>query len=281
MHTFRVSAQESGEKLIAVISTKYGDSTSKKAIKRAIDTKQCRVNGRIVTVSTTPVFRGDRIEINLEGPSAQPSIDVLYQDEWILVVNKPSGLVCEKRVINQKFPMYRGELELVHRLDKETSGALILAKTQEAKKAFEALFKARNVQKVYNALADGEVKQSKGTIRSRLTQVGTHHGQPLWGSTKGEGGREAVTHWKRLEQKKGFAFLEIELETGRTHQIRVHLSEMGHPILGDTLYGTRFTSKVKASRNMLHASRLSFDHPFLNQSIEIIAPLPSDIIHLI
>lgn len=218
---------------------------------------------------------------------------ILHEDDDVLVLDKPAGMVVHPAAGNWRGTLvnallYRlgrlpGALErpgLVHRLDKETSGCMVVAKTEPALHALQAAFKSRRVEKVYLALAHGAPPPER-TIR---TLFGRHpvHRKRFTGKVKV--GREAVTHFRVLEQLGGAALLEVRLETGRTHQIRVHLSEAGHPLLGDALYGGKrrkadpavLRAQEELGRVALHALRLSFEHPRTGARVSFEAPVPED-----
>lgn len=251
---FTVSSQDSGMKLLAFLRKHYTDAPSVKALKRAIDTKGCVVNGRIDTISTRTLSAGDHIIIELDEKTKTPS--VLYEDDELLICNKPAGIVSEAK----QFPG-----KLVHRLDKETSGVLILAKTEDARQKMIELFSQKKVHKQYLAIVNGEVKKREGTIISLLAKKHSFQGQTIYGT--GLQGQEAITRWKCLGVGKRASLLLCEPVTGRTHQLRVHLKEMGHPILGDTQYGDKSSAY---RRHMLHAWKIAFG------DIEVIAQIPED-----
>lgn len=261
---FEVSPREQGMKLLPFLRDRWPSAPSVKALKRAIDKKRCTINGRVETFSTHKLSRGDRVEIELaeEEPKA---ITVLYEDDVIVVCNKPAGMVSE----NKNFPA-----KLVHRLDKETSGALILAKTEPIRLQMVELFAKHQVKKEYLAIVDGAVLKKEGKISSYLAKRHSYEGQTIYASSpKGE---EAITHWKSLGIGNKASVLLCEPITGKTHQLRVHLKEMGHPILGDTQYSKRFTCPMRIHRHMLHAWKIAFPHPQTHKKIEASAPIPDD-----
>ncbi len=188
---------------------------------------------------------------------------VLFEDKDLLIINKPSGVVSEGKF-------------LVHRLDKETSGVLVLAKNQSMQEAMEALFKKREVHKIYLAIVDGKVAQDEGVIDNALGKIHSYQGQTIYRAVDAKKGKRAITSWKCLKRGKQASLLQCEPYTGRTHQIRAHLSGMGHPILGDVQYGKRFCCTFHPQRNMLHAYRIQFKHPSTGQKMDIVAPIPSD-----
>ncbi len=162
---------------------------------------------------------------------------------------------------------------LVHRLDKGTSGVLLMARTLPMKKALEALFKKRESRKTYIALIKGDLRKDQGTIDNRLSKKGTFHGQTLYGSAPK--GQIAITHWKILEKRKGKSLIELHPETGRTHQLRIHMAGMGHPILGDLQYGRNVSFPEDINRLCLHAYRLSFIHPKTKKKVQVTSSLPT------
>lgn len=264
------------QKLLAFLRERCGEQYSVKEIKRAIDDKRCRVNEKIERISTRLLQPGDRLEIDLVSEAASP-LEILFEDAYLLIVNKPAGVISENATLNALLPDYAGQLLLIHRLDKETSGALMLAKSAEIKERMVELFRKKEIRKYYHALVQGRVVKKKGKIESFFGKRGVRHGQTLWGSK--ERGREqelAVTLWECLCSGERASLLLCQPITGKTHQLRVHLSEMGHPILGDTLYGKSFTFLSALRRQLLHASLLRFTHPITQKEVEIKAPLPED-----
>lgn len=257
-------------KLLAYLRAKYPNAPSVKSLKRAIDEGRCLVNGKIERFSTYIVKPGDRVEIELilEKKEKIPKPEILYEDDDLIIFDKPSGLECEPR----NFP----QLHLVHRLDKMTSGVLIVAKNVKTREALEQLFEEREVHKQYLAIVDGVVKEKEGKIDNFLAVKSSFSGQKIWGRTQPGKGKRAITYWKRLKVGKACTLVLCEPLTGRTHQLRVHLSEMGHPILGDILYAKKFICQDKPKRLLLHASKISFIHPWTKKNITIEAPIPKE-----
>ncbi|MBX3719313.1 MAG: RluA family pseudouridine synthase [Parachlamydiales bacterium] len=276
-----VVPSEEGMTLLSFLRLHCPDAPSVKAIKRAIDKKSCSVNGRIETFSSHPLKKGDKVRFDLSSLSAtakeekyQPGI--LYEDEVLLICNKPAGMVCENRIFNQALPQYLGKLLLVHRLDKETSGVLILAKDGAVLEKMISLFKEHAVRKLYLALVDKTVKKEKGKVDNYLGKKSAYQGQTIYGEVDRKKGQHAITLWKCLKSVKTASLLLAEPVTGRTHQLRVHFSLMGHPILGDAQYGKAFSCKLHPKRHLLHAYSIRFTHPLNKKEIEAIAPIPSD-----
>lgn len=274
--TFRVSKQEGGMKLLSFLRQHCDEDISVKAIKRAIDGKKCHVNARIETISTRPLKAYDRVEIELTS-SEKKIPTILFEDADLLVINKTPQVICESSAINALFPKYQGILHLIHRLDKETSGVLLIAKNEAFKEDMIALFRKKEVKKLYRAIVDGLVEASLGKCEGRLAKKSGHGNKAIWGTVKGREGKEVLTFWKCLDIGKKASYLELQPITGRTHQLRVHMSEMGHPILGDVRYrNKRFRCHYQPQRNLLHAASIEFIHPITENTLCIKAPLPKD-----
>lgn len=269
-----VSSSEHAWTLSAFLKEKLKEGLSANGIKKAIHAKQCTVNDRIESFATYQVVEGDRIEFT---PSAaltsNESLSIVFEDAYFAMIDKPAGLVCEEKIFQKALGR---PWHLVHRLDKETSGLLLVAKTEKAKEAAIALFSQRKIQKIYLALVDGKMEEKEGIIDNCLGKKGQYQGQTLYGEVK-DGGLRAITHFRCLQRSKEASLLLCDLKTGRTHQIRVHFAEKGHPLLGDSQYAQRsFRCSYRAKRHLLHSSKLSFIHPFTHKKIEMEAPAPSD-----
>ena len=222
-------------------------------------------------------------------PEALP-LEILYEDGSILVLSKPPGMVVHPApghsggtLVNALLHHCRdlsgigGELRpgIVHRLDRDTSGVMVVAKTEAAQRNLAGQFKGRTVRKFYQALVWGHPRPSDGTIE---TLVGRSTGNRKKMSARPRAGRPAVTHYTVAQAYSGVSLLDVRIETGRTHQIRVHLAHIGYPVVGDRTYGRgkRPELPAPALRQMLHARTLSFTHPDTGQSLEFEAPLPPD-----
>ncbi|TXK84715.1 RluA family pseudouridine synthase [Paenibacillus sp. N3.4] len=224
-----------------------------------------------------------------EKSSFQPEpydLDIMYEDEFCLVVNKPAGMSVHPADAGQGGTLASAlayyyastdqacAIRHIHRLDQDTTGAVLYAKNEWAHVLLDEAMRNQRIDRRYVALAEGVFRCKSGTIDEPIGRDRHHSGKRRVTA----GGDAAVTHFKVLEQLKQAAFLELELETGRTHQIRVHLSHAGHPLMGDSLYGG---SVRLFHRQALHGERLLFDHPVTQEPIIVHAALPADFQHLL
>jgi 23S rRNA pseudouridine1911/1915/1917 synthase len=241
---------------------------------------------------------GEVIDIDVDSrsrPVLEPRdipLHVVYEDEDIAVIDKPAGLVVHPgagttdTVVHAllfkfgKLSRSGGEARpgIVHRLDKWTSGLLVVAKNDWAHAALSKAFQNRAVEKSYLALVHGKLRQSSGEVN---LNIGRHSTIRTRMSAQGSRGRTALSTYRRLEEIGNFSLLEVRIKTGRTHQIRVHLTAIGHPVVGDEVYGERaysqFSKKYgKPSRHFLHAATLEFDHPRTGERLQFASPLPEE-----
>ncbi len=273
-----VTKKDDGLKLFAFLRDQLKDKMSVKAIKRLIDGKAIRINGKVVFLASDLLKKGDEVEISaLVTDKAEKVIfPILYEDEHLLIVDKSPGVVCTLEEIKKHLPKGKKQVLLVHRLDKDTSGVLILAKNGNVQKSIEGLFKEKKISKRYLAIVAGIPKLAQGVIDSRLGVIKKWEGQTLYGSGNQSEAKRAITHWKLLKKGSKTALLLLMPLTGRTHQLRVHLSEMGHPIIGDAYYGPSISRKLHALRHLLHAYQISFLNPWDGEELLVTAPLPTD-----
>lgn len=269
MPTWVVTAQESGQKLSIFLKSKLGDLYSARGIKNAVEHNACSVNDRVERFVSLAVGKGDRVTFDDVSIKKVSKVDILFEDDYLLACNKPAGVSSEDPSLAPQ-----AGLLLLHRLDKDTTGVLLWAKNRVFAEHMHRLFKKREIKKTYFALVDQIPKEPFGHIENQLGRVCQYQGQSLWSAV--ERGEEAVTEWRLERELKDAALLECHPHTGRTHQIRVHLSGIGHPILGDRQYGKRFKCSFRPSRCLLHAYKVEFIHQKLKRAITIIAPLPSD-----
>ncbi|MBJ7449370.1 MAG: RluA family pseudouridine synthase [Parachlamydiales bacterium] len=267
MYQWTVTKKEQNISLLQFLRSKIEDISQKK-IKEWIHRNGCMINGRVERFASTRIRYGDMITLR---PVVDQLVSILFEDEHLCIYNKPAGIPCEKL-------QFEG-VELVHRLDRDTSGVFIIAKTLDAYKSLFLQFKNKTVEKEYQALVDQRVRQSQGVITSHLAHYKSYDGQKLYQSQKT--GRFAETHWTLKERLNRASLIMCFPKTGRTHQIRVHLKEMGHPILGDYQYSRSFHCKHQPLRHMLHASKIQIHHPISQDLLQINAPMPEDFVNVI
>jgi 23S rRNA pseudouridine1911/1915/1917 synthase len=317
IHSFVVPAGDSGKRLDQWLSGQLPD-LSRVRIQQLIEQEKVSVNGHTAKPSAR-LRGGEQIEVTgaVERPplKAFPEdipLDVVYEDESLVVINKPAGMMAHAgsgkgeegnrgTLVNallyrfQSLSQLGGELRpgIVHRLDKETSGLLVVAKTDNAHRRLAEQFSQREVKKTYNALVHGWMAQQQGTINSEIGRDTIRRTRMTTRTSRRSGARTAVTHWKVLKNIEGpwgkFSLLEVRIETGRTHQIRVHLASLGHPVAGDTLYGAprsmqgaqAGTASTALARNFLHAAVLQFTHPLTGQVLSFERPLPPELVQFL
>lgn len=289
---FLIHPQEESQRLDLFLSARI-EELSRSKIQRLITEGHVFINGHI----TKPSYKlkaGDKVEMEYETRKTQRiqpeniPLNIIYRDEHILVVDKPSGMVVHPgsgvwkgtlvNALLHHFPDLEGigpaeRPGIVHRLDKETSGVMVVAKSLKAYESLQQQFKDRMVEKIYTGLVFGRTPQKEGVI---TWSIGRHpkHGERI--STKTKKPRTAETHYTVEKELDEFTLLQIKPITGRTHQIRVHLAAAGHPVIGDSRYGRR-KIKHKCSRLFLHASYLVFTHPESGKRVEFSAPLPEEL----
>ena len=259
---------------------------------------QTLIRNQNVTLNASParprdiVRAGDRIEINEPAPEKIDSLpeaiplEVLYEDEDLIVINKPPGLVVHPGAGQREHTLVNALLfhspklsgiggkerpGIVHRLDKDTSGCLVVAKTDQAHRSLSAQFAARTVEKIYLTLVAGKLPKRAGTIEEKIGRHPVHRQRMTTASARG---RAAKTDYRVLSSSNEMSLVECRLHSGRTHQIRVHLHHLGHPVLGDKVYGGRFAKSFP--RQMLHAWKLAFRCPRTNEWKQFEAPMPGD-----
>jgi 23S rRNA pseudouridine1911/1915/1917 synthase len=300
---FEVPEKLDGGRLDHAVS-QLMESHSRSAVGRLIDEGEITVDGRVALKRSETVRQGQRIEISIPPPenseviAQELPLQILYQDEAIAVIDKPAGLVvhpsaghADKTLVNALLFHLHGlsaiggviRPGIVHRLDKETSGVMVIAKNDAAHRTLTEVWGSAAVEKEYLAVVYGTPRDESGTIDA---PIGRH---PSDRKKMGvvPTGRRAVTRYRLVRTAPHVSLLRCRLETGRTHQIRVHLKSIGHPIVGDPLYSgpqwrgipDKRLQKILASfpRQALHASRLRLPHPVTGESMEFRAPLPEDL----
>lgn len=301
--SFQVLEKDQGKRIDQFLS-EAGLNLSRSQAKHLIEQRHILLNGK-PTKPSAHLREGDRVQGTLPAPqflSLTPEpipLSVLYEDSSIIVIDKPPGMVVHPAPGNPTGTLANALLShcidlagingvlrpgIVHRLDKETSGVMVVAKDNEAYHQLVKQFKNRTIKKTYLAIAFGNLKQDEGQID---LPIGRHPDQRKKMSIRTTRGRAALTRWKVLERFGSFTFLEIHPQTGRTHQIRVHLSAMRHPLLGDPLYGRKGKAGTiqdlpvresikKMTRLALHAHQLGFHHPRTGEKVQFVAPIPQD-----
>ncbi len=292
-YCLQVSEEQAGQRLDVFLAENVPELTRSQA-KKLILEGYVRLGEKKVRPKY-PVKPGETVLVSLpppEEPSLRPEeevpFEILYEDEDLAVVNKPPGVVVHPAAGHSSGTLVHGLLArlkdlsgvggelrpgIVHRLDKDTSGLLLVAKSDQAHQALTRQFKYREVSKVYLALVHGVLRVPSGKIDYPIGRHPVHRKKM---SIHAKRAREALTLWKVRERFRKATLLEVRLLTGRTHQIRVHLSAIGHPIVGDALYGGARPQGPKAARQMLHAWQIRFLHPRTHQELSFEAPLPED-----
>jgi len=262
-------------RLIDVLKERVNGSFSARFLKRALESNICRVNGRVERFASTLLCKGDVVELEADWETMEskrsPSYSILFEDEHLFVIDKPAGFVCSDQEFKKVLPY---PCWLAHRLDKDTTGVLLFGKSPLIADELQECFEKRNVEKSYLAFVDGSLKQKQGVIESYLVKKRSFQGQTIWGANSLSQGLYAKTTWIRLAARQDVSLVYCLPETGRTHQIRVQLALIGHPILVDRQYGVSFRSSFFASRPLLHAFRLKLQ--WRDRLLHFEAPLPQD-----
>lgn len=286
-------AHTSGDRLDRWLADQVPD-LSRSRIQKLIEQAHVQINERVCTSRKAIVQEGDRIQVSI--PAAEPldlipediPLDVLYEDDQLLIINKPVGLVVHPAPGHADGTLVNALLAhcdnlagiggvqrpgIVHRLDKDTSGALAIAKTDLAHQQLQAQFKTKTARREYLAVVYGAPTQATGTIDA---PIGRHpiDRKKMAVVSEEKGGRRAVTHWQVEERLGNYTLMRFQLETGRTHQIRVHSAHIGYPVVGDPVYSSGRTVGVNLPGQALHAWKLRLQHPMTGDWIEATAPMP-------
>lgn len=294
---FEVGNGEQNLRIDKYLAQKLPDQ-SRSYIQKLIKDEQVTVHNQKIK-SNYKVQSGDQLRVELpklQEPDILPEdipLDILYEDEDVLVINKPKGMVVHpsaghysQTVVNAVLFHCKGQLSgingvlrpgIVHRIDMDTTGAIVICKNDKAHQILAEQLKEHSITRKYRALVCGNMKDDTGTI---VGAIGRHPIDRKKMAINEKNGKPAVTHYKVLERFGNYTYIECQLETGRTHQIRVHMASKGHPLLGDTLYGpTKCPFKLQGQ--CLHAMVLGFMHPSTGEYMEFEAPLPNYFIHLL
>lgn len=290
MEIIKFEVVEDLKRMDGVISSSL-DGLSRSYIQKLIEKGAVKVNGVVETSKKIKLKTGTLIEIEIPEPEVLSveaediPIEIVYDDDDILVVNKPIGMVVHPAPGNytgtlvnalmfysEKLSSINGVVRpgIVHRIDKDTSGLLMIAKTNHAHNHLSAQLKAHTTTRKYIAIVHGKINEDTGTISAPIARSTKDR---LKMAVDESNGREAITHFKVIERFKNYTFIECQLETGRTHQIRVHLSYIKHPLVGDLSYGVK-KPKIKNNGQLLHAKTLGFIHPTTEKYVEFDSEIP-------
>lgn len=296
---YEAGPEEKGTRLDLFVCQKRPDLT-RSHIQKLLEEDHLTVNGNKVKAGYK-IRTGDVIELTIpqaKVPDARPQdipIEIVYEDEDLAVVNKPRGMVVhpaagheDGTLVNALMYRFKGRLSgingvlrpgIVHRIDKDTSGLLVVCKSDRAHVALSERLKTHDIERVYHAVVHGVMKDQEGTIDAPIGRMDQDRKKMMVRAD----GRRAVTHYKVLRQYPHFAYLEVRLETGRTHQIRVHMQYIGHPVLGDPVYGPARESTAESKKlagmdfwpgQILHAKVLGFVHPVTGEWMHFDSELP-------
>jgi len=292
-----VTDKQEDERIDKVI-TEESRNLTRSFIQKYIKEGQCLVNGKPVKANYR-VKDGDRILFRVP-EAVEPDIeaeeiplDILYEDDQLLIVNKPKGMVVHPAaghyshtLVNGIMYHCKGELSgingvlrpgIVHRIDKDTTGSLIVCKTDLAHNDIAMQLKEHSITRRYRAIVHGAVREEEGTVDA---PIGRDEKDRLKMAVNHKNGKDAITHYKVLKRFHNYTYIECVLETGRTHQIRVHMSSIGHPLVGDSVYGHK-KEKWNLQGQSLHAMIIGFVHPVKKEYMEFTAPLPEYFTHLL
>lgn len=266
------------------------ENQSRSQIQRQIMEGCVKVNGKLIQKKNFTLSQGDEIEFSykedvpLTIEAENIPIEVVYEDDVLMVVNKPQGMVVHpspghysgtlvNALLGLGVPLSQinGSLRpgIVHRIDRDTSGLLMIAKTDEAHESLASQLKEKTTYRVYHCIVNGCLKEDQGTVK---TYMGRHPNQRKKRSVLAEG-KEAITHYRCIERLARHTYLSIQLETGRTHQIRVHMNYIGYPVVGDPIYGLK-SEPVKFTGQLLHAQSIGFIHPVTQEKMVFEADEP-------
>jgi 23S rRNA pseudouridine1911/1915/1917 synthase len=288
--TFIIDPTDEGKRLDTFVASKI-ESLTRSYIQKLIEEGLITIDGASAK-SGTRTRSGMVVEVKIPEPkpltvdAQNIPLDIIFEDDSIIVINKPKNLVVhpaagnwEGTLVNALLYHCRDSLSdingvrrpgIVHRIDKDTTGLLVIAKSNEAHLSLSEQLKKHQIQRIYETIVDGRIEKDSGKISA---PIGRHPINRKKMSVNVKNGKPAVTHFKVLERFKSHTYIQCELETGRTHQIRVHMSYIGHPITGDEVYGKKF-NLADTDGQALHARFLKLKHPVSNEDMVFEAPLP-------
>jgi len=287
--SFIIEPEDSGERIDTFLG-KAIDNVSRSYIQKLIKDGHVQINGQTLKKKNVRLDEDMEVSIHVPEPEilkVEPEdipVEVVYEDECLMIVNKPQGMVVHPAPGNYSGTlvnalMYHAENlssingvirpGIVHRIDKDTSGVLMIAKDNQAHNSLAAQLKEKTTKRVYVAVVHGRMGKDEGTVHAPIAR----HPKDRLRMAVVQGGKDAVTHYKVIQRFKNYTLVELRLETGRTHQIRVHMTHIGHPLLGDPVYGKK-QGKIKYEGQMLHAKMLGFEHPRTGEYMEFDSELP-------
>lgn len=291
MTEINLQVQQTSERIDRYLSQELAD-LSRSRIQKLIEEGNIQLNDKICTSKKVTVQLGDHIHIQI--PEAKPlnlqpetiPLEILYEDDSLIIINKPAGLVVHPAAGHETGTLVNALLAhctslagiggvqrpgIVHRLDKDTTGAIVIAKTDQAHQHLQAQLKAKTARREYLGVVYGSPSAESGTINQ---PIGRHpvDRKKMAVVSQEKGGRSAVTHWQIKERLGNYTLIHYQLETGRTHQIRIHSAYVGHPLVGDPVYSSGVSIGVNLLGQALHAWRLRLQHPVTEDWIEAIAP---------
>lgn len=288
--SFNINSEEEGQRIDKYLSIMI-EGKSRSFVQGLIDEKKVKANSKVIK-NNYKLKKGDFIEVEVPKPvelnvsAEEMNLNIVYEDEDVLVVNKEKGIVVHPAPGNYTGTLVNGILHhcsdlsgingvirpgIVHRIDKDTSGILVIAKNDEAHNDLAAQFKEHSIKREYYALVEGRFSNLKGTVDKSISRDKKERIKMAINSD----GKRAVTHYEVLEQyDKGVSLVKCTLETGRTHQIRVHMASIGHPLVGDLVYGYK-RQKFNIEGQALHAKTLGFIHPRSKEYMEFTSELPN------
>jgi 23S rRNA pseudouridine1911/1915/1917 synthase len=291
MATYEVREDEACLRVDAYLAN-LDETHSRSFYSKLIKEGQLSVNSKVVTKPSFVLSEGDVVEIDIPEPkpleveAEDIPLDILYEDDDVIIVNKPKGMVVHPAdghangtLVNALLFHCRDSLSgingilrpgIVHRIDMNTTGSLIVCKNDLAHNKIAEQIKVHSINRIYLGIVHGNLKEDSGTINAPIARSKTDRKK----MAIVEGGKEAITHYRVLERLNGYTFCEFKLETGRTHQIRVHMASLHHPLLGDEVYGPKKCPIKGLEGQTLHAWKIGFIHPTSGEYMEFEAPIP-------
>lgn len=298
MKEFSIDRNTEGQRIDRYLSDELEDR-SRSYIQKIMKEGYVKVNQKPVKSNYRLSF-GDSVEVTLpeaKEPDIVPEnipLDILYEDQDIIMINKPKQMVVHPApghysgtLVNALMYHCGDELSgingcmrpgIVHRIDMDTTGSLVVCKNDKAHQSLSEQLKVHSIRRIYVAIVHGNIKEDSGTVNA---PIGRHPTDRKKMSTHCKNGRDAVTHYKVLERFGDYTYIQCELETGRTHQIRVHMASIGHPLVGDEVYGPKKCPFKGLQGQTLHARTLGINHPTTGKYLEVNAPLPEYFIELL